>query len=274
MANNSTIAIIVEGDYEKKIINNIKRNYFNNRFGYQDYLVLCLPTDENIYMLWKSVQEDSYLDIIELLRDKDEGIRRLLNGYNRESFGEIYLFYDYDRHQNNLRKGIVPLDVLEQMLTTFDNETEQGKLYISYPMAEAVNDFKLDSCETYTNACYQCNTPENYKRSARNNDNPMSHISALTRNKWGSMVCVYRYRLSCLQKSKEPLNLADCKALTPLTIYRLQSKHEACEGSYIVLSAFPEFLIDYFPAVEFTDIELHMIPEYRFSSDCEFLRCT
>lgn len=32
------------------------------------------------------------------------------------------------------------------MLVSFDNETENGKLYISYPMVEALRDFEEGKC--------------------------------------------------------------------------------------------------------------------------------
>ncbi|CAB5495998.1 hypothetical protein BTHERMOSOX_1772 [Bathymodiolus thermophilus thioautotrophic gill symbiont] len=55
----------------------------------------------------------------------------------REDISEIYLFFDYDGH--------VPMannKVIKEMLRVFNNETEQGKLYISYPMLEALKDKK------------------------------------------------------------------------------------------------------------------------------------
>ena len=65
--------------------------------------------------------------------------------FDREDFSEGYLFFDYDGHQKNLSK-YDEKDALEQMLMSFDNETENGKLYISYPMVEALRDFEPGIC--------------------------------------------------------------------------------------------------------------------------------
>lgn len=38
------------------------------------------------------------------------------------------------------------VDAIVQMLKSFNNETENGKLYISYPMVEALRDYKSGVC--------------------------------------------------------------------------------------------------------------------------------
>lgn len=51
-------------------------------------------------------------------------------------FSQIFLFFDYD-FQN--RMGLKKLnDILKEMLTFFSNETENGRLYINYPMVESL----------------------------------------------------------------------------------------------------------------------------------------
>ena len=58
-----------------------------------------------------------------------------MEGLSRDDFSEVFLFFDYDVHQTNLGKADDG-DVINQMLESFDNETENGKLYISYPMVQ------------------------------------------------------------------------------------------------------------------------------------------
>ena len=51
-------------------------------------------------------------------------------------FSQIFLFFDYD-FQN--RMGLEKLNtILEEMLEFFDDETDNGKLYINYPMVESL----------------------------------------------------------------------------------------------------------------------------------------
>lgn len=51
-------------------------------------------------------------------------------------FSQVFLFFDYD-FQNKLGTDRVN-DILKEMLSFFSNETENGKLYINYPMTESL----------------------------------------------------------------------------------------------------------------------------------------
>lgn len=104
-------------------------------------------------MLWKQLQQDAFqTDIIEIVREYDPLARKLLRNYSRDDFSEVYLFFDYDGHQGNLgqAEGVSGDEVLKAMLQAFDNETDQGKLYVSYPMAEALRDYIPGRCANLT----------------------------------------------------------------------------------------------------------------------------
>ena len=97
-------------------------------------------------MLWKKLKADDFdTDIIEVLRESNDDISKQLDGLSRDDFSEVYLFFDYDMHQTNLGKED-DADAVKQMLESFDNETVNGKLYISYPMVEALRDYKSGIC--------------------------------------------------------------------------------------------------------------------------------
>ena len=100
-------------------------------------------------MLWKQLKADDFdIDVIEVLRESNDEIKKQLTGLSRDDFSEVYLFFDYDAHQTNLGKTVNE-DVIHQMLESFDNETENGKLYISYPMVEALRDFAPGICRGF-----------------------------------------------------------------------------------------------------------------------------
>ena len=129
MADKDYKAFIVEGEArEPQVIDNISKIFFLHG----NYTVITLPAGENIYMLWKQLKEDEFdTDVIEILRESNTEIKKQLMGLSRNDFSEVYLFFDYDAHQTNLGKA-VDEDVIRQMLESFDNETENGKLYIHY----------------------------------------------------------------------------------------------------------------------------------------------
>ena len=143
MADRDYKAFIVEGEArEPQIIDNIPKVFFSHG----NFKIITLPAGENIYMLWKKLKADDFdTDIIEVLRESNDDISKQLDGLSRDDFSEVYLFFDYDMHQTNLGKED-DADAVKQMLESFDNETVNGKLYISYPMVEALRDYKSGIC--------------------------------------------------------------------------------------------------------------------------------
>ncbi len=59
------------------------------------------------------------------------------SGVKSSDFSEIYLFFDYDFQNTNLSLGEMN-DHLRELLEMFNNETDNGKLFVSYPMVESL----------------------------------------------------------------------------------------------------------------------------------------
>lgn len=62
---------------------------------------------------------------------------------NRDEFSEVYLFFDYDGHNNNLPKNKDTNEVLRSMLETFNNETENGKMLLAIQWLKLLRIFQL-----------------------------------------------------------------------------------------------------------------------------------
>lgn len=103
----------------------------------------------NIYNLYKEISDDGtitddlyFQDIVPVLQarlDGDSG--NPLLGIDRSDISEIYLFFDYDIHNQNMAGTLDPADLNEQLaalLAFFDDETDHGKLYVNYPMVESI----------------------------------------------------------------------------------------------------------------------------------------
>lgn len=239
---NNLIAMIVEGrDYEPRIIESIDKCFFKNKNG--NIKFVPLPADQNIYMLWRRYIKFDDVDIIEVIRDFSEITKKSLEGYNRDSFSEVYLFMDLDKQQNNLPKDVNPNEVVQEMLKTFDNETENGKLYISYPMAEAIEDHISNGCRPKNGKCYVNPYDKKYKDIIAKNRND-KYIESLNNSDWNDFINIYQQRLTCLFNKKERISIKECKEINPYSIYMKQQDNQ--EGKILVISAFPEFIIDYF----------------------------
>ena len=254
MSKKTKIAIIAEGvKSETHVLKNLNELFFKNC----DIVPIIFPTCTNIYALYKMIQEDEDLDIIELAQDlsKKQNIKRV-NQFNefdfmqmkKSDFAEIYLFYDFDGHNNNLPKGVNPIETMKKMLALFDNETEHGKMYISYPMIEAVRHFhSYDICKKYNECMYDYLNGRTYKEYI--DEIALYHdLKRFSKETWSFQIDKFLHSISCLFYLDIEFNKEFyTQNITPLSIYNQQLKNNiATSHKVMVLSAFPEFLLDYF----------------------------
>lgn len=238
-----TIAIIVEGQkYEKGVFQSLYQNVLR-KIDNAVPKFIALPAGENIYMIWREIAKDSDLDIIEVIRERSTDAKKELTGYVRSDFSEIYLFFDFDAHQDNLPKDCDAATVIASMLNTFDNETENGKLFISYPMAEAVRDFREGSCEAFSGRCCISFDIGDYKNKS-GKDNKLASVKRYKEKEWKNVILCYQNRICRL--FNEHLSLGSCKGLSALDIYKEQKRHIDSCSEIVILSAFAEYFIDYF----------------------------
>ncbi len=242
MADRDYKAFIVEGEArEPQITANITKVFF----AHGNVRTITLPAGENIYMLWKKLKADDFdTDIIEVLREYNDDVREQLMGLSRDDFSEVYLFFDYDTHQTNLGKA-EDEDAVAQMLESFDNETENGKLYISYPMVEALRAYKPGVCGDREGCYVSIAEMKDYKNaSSMRSVNPQ--FKDYDYEIWKDIIDVFAMRVSCLFGCTDTLAYElYSETADPYDIYVLEEK-ETRKGRVFVLSAFPEFLVDYY----------------------------
>ena len=249
------IAVIVEGEKrEIKYFENLKRCFFPNK----DVKILTLSAGENIYMLWKQMNKDDFeTDIIEVLRENSPLASRGLDGLKRTDFQEIYLFFDYEAQQNNLGNKDKPADeVILEMLDKFDNETENGKLYISYPMCEALRDIRDKDCKAFTECFVKVELLHDYKR-ASGESNDYADVSMYTLERWIMIINIFLARLKCLfsvQVEKDELLKWYKDRINVGEIFKKEKTEHTERKRIFVLSAFPEFLIDYFTSTDILNL--------------------
>lgn len=245
--NKKRIAVIVEGQVrERQIFENVKKNFFS---GKETFDIITLSAGLNIYMLSQKIKEDDYeTDIIEVIREYNEETAKQLEGFSRDSFQEIYLFFDYDRHTNNLTLEQDMEEKLVSMIQIFDNETENGKLYISYPMVEALRDIPNAGEECYLRCCLSLEECAKYKQSSAKNLR-YNQFKRYTTEHWKEIFQYYIQRLKCFRYggSKQIDFPLFRQEICTETIHDIQQKGymEKCNKIFI-LSAFPLFLLEYF----------------------------
>lgn len=227
----STILCVFEGEKREP-------NYFasvENHFFDKEAIVKC-SYGNNIYHLLSELSEDDDLDVVELIRESQVVTqnRVLLKGLERDDISQVFLFFDMEPHDTAFS-----IENLKRMLQQFDEETAHGKLYVSYPMVEALRD--IPSFETFNEHTIQLDEMANYKNlsAERSGAIPQDH-RRITKGNW----------IDLIQASTAKAN-SICEATAQYPIFTKQAEVlETCKRLY-VLSAFPFFIYEYFGASHF-----------------------
>ena len=261
------ILFVVEGENrEIDIFRNIERVFFK---GKNEILPIFIPASMNIYMLYCKLKEDNFeTDVVELLRESNDEIAKMLKNHKRQDFAEVYYFFDFDEHGNNVPKKLKlsNAEILNEMLRVFDNETEEGKLYISYPMIEAVRDYKHNDCGAISGSCFRNRIDfGNYKRdssSTKENNDIKNYDFINWKNSAFNFIC----RVGCLFNTRTITKEYYEKNIFPLSIFAKELILYNTKAEIFNLSALPEFLLDYFS--NFWNSAIGRRKELPLNDDC------
>lgn len=248
------ILIITEGEKtEKQIIDNIKKCFFDSE------RIEFLAYQTNIYNLFKELKklEEDEIDIVGLVKEKllktigkrkdiegEENFEEKIIEIEREKFSQIFLFFDYDGHTENASD-----DELKEMLDIFSNETENGKLYISYPMVEALKHLKkINTKENIETYIIKAKDKINYKKIVSENTD-FQNLTMFSKKDWFYIIQSNLERLKFLYDIKEAVleykyyidNMSQIKIFI-----KEYEKYIITLNKILVLSSFPFFLIEYF----------------------------
>ena len=185
----------------------------------------------HIYDLHNKLTGDPDLDTFELLK---EGCSDLSSeDYDRDDIARIYLFFDYDGHVPEANN-----EIMKKMLKIFDNETDKGKLFLSYPMLEALTDNNSDS--NFKDITTKIKLGSHYKNLSLLN---LKELTELPLNDFMNLVSKH------LKKANFLVN-GQCQnpnsVIEQHDIFNAQlKKHIDPNKEVAVLSALPLFYLDY-----------------------------
>lgn len=250
---------IVEGESrDYRFVKEMTKCFLKGRYKTK---VINLPAAQNIYMLYQKLAEDDFeTDVVEVLRDTVKEADKILDGISRQDIDEIYLFFDYDIHQNNLKLDFKPSKIINDMFKAFNNETENGRLYISYPMVEALYDYRAKECSVFSNCFIHLNKVKDYKKiSSENNPNASKRFEI---EEWKDAINVFYLRVKCLFNLDSLDYETYREIISPESIYKLEENIVETNDQVFILSAFPEFLLDYFKSNFFNSMTSIKKPHY------------
>lgn len=246
---------LVEGEkLDMLLAEEIERKFFDN--GRE---IKILPYKTNIYNLYSQLKEDDFeTDIISILIEKNPNDDVLNSIENRDNVSEIFLFFDYDGHnfqqEENCKEKTS--DILSEMVKFFDNETENGKLYLSYPMIEAIQHcskkdiHELTYKANYINAFTKRHIgKKTYKHiSCTNSKFILPQKIKYSESEWNFIISNFLWGLSHMRKLVDYLDYSDyIENNTTQKIYEMQyDLNIATNDKILVLSGYPQFILDYF----------------------------
>ena len=269
------ILFIFEGKDDKTYFESVKRLFFPEK----SETFVC-TYNSNIYSLYSKLKDHDALNgklevdtvsvFKEILAEKGDNT---LKDIREDEVSEIYLFFDYDfqeksrtLEENNKR--------LSEMLDYFTDETNNGKLYINYPMVESLRYTKElpdNDYWRYTVTRQKCQE-DSFKRQVHEfsfyksnleylvltikpaDDETKIHQKASTaKRNWLHLVTMNTSKANyiCNDKNELPEEVNSQKEIyhNQLTKY---VDTEECKVA--ILNAFPIFLFDYFGKKIISDI--------------------
>ena len=250
------ILFVFEGaEREPKIFKTLERLFF----GAGERIVCSFGN--NIYELYRQLTElDGDGDIVSVLRENNA---QLPAGIKSSDFSEIYLFFDYDFQNTNLTLDQMN-ERLQEMLEMFDDETDNGKLYVSYPMVESLCYTKQLPDEHFVE--YMISRKDCTERSFKDLAREFSFYGSLNfielpdsghrrpgkkeiagvRQNWIWLVQQHTSKANFMCEGV-PRMPADKETVSQERIFDAQCGMYLCDGERIaILNGFPLFLFDYF----------------------------
>lgn len=253
MMNKEKTLFIFEGARtEDKFVEKLELNFLG-----KGHAIKCVY-DAEIYQLYRAIKNegDLFLDIVTLLKERSNENAKILEEYSRDSFAYVYLFFDYDAHST-----LADDKKITEMLSFFNDETENGMLYISYPMVEAIRHYKdMESFRTLTVKCKRNNCPylndckdataclhePHYKQFATTDSRPqLANINSYNTSVWQELITAHLSKANYMVNDvfALPSSLIDQVSI----FIKQQEKHinKKCP-EVAVLSAFPLYVLDYY----------------------------
>lgn len=249
------ILFIFEGEiYEPHIYDGIKSLFFPRN---NDQIICSFCS--SIYTFYKRLKEDfdGFADVVDVLKtelEKTDPNNELFN-HKSSDFGSIYLFFDYDFYKGNLD---VKNKHVKELLEYFNEETENGRLYISYPMIESIQYTKKMPDKDFHK--YIVNRDDSigkrFKKEAKEFCYYQGYKFLKDANNWKYIIQQNVFKANYLTKDylSWPLIKNDVEQMS---IFKKQlEKHVSPNNEVAILNAFPLFLFDYFPEDKFKETSL------------------
>lgn len=229
------ILFVFEGEKtEVKLASSLLKFYSSKK---NKIIVSTFKTD--IYYLFSKLKEDEDLDAFSIVKERDSS----LNGYHRDDFSQMYLFFDYDAHVPNSSN-----EKIKELLNFFSEETDKGKLFISYPMIESmkcINDLSND--DLFFDLKYNISSFSDFKKFVHGYAcKSLIDFNGYTNEVWNRVINLHCVKSNVIANDN---NVFPTKEITQIEIFDNQlKKHIDIRNEVSVIGSFPLMLMDYYGA--------------------------
>lgn len=252
----SVLVVIYEGEKtETQIFDNLKKHYPFD----VDILIVNTAYCAEIYQLYREIHTEEFEDLFRLIKDKFRNSQKEIHRQFIEQLNDvkafkvkgIYLFFDYDGHAQ--QHTDCDDEAIVKMLGYFSDEMDKGKLYISYPMVEALKhvraeaDFNVITVNAKNKIA--CDDSQmDYKQLVHENTD-YRDFTRYDKDTWRQLKLHHIKVANSIVNGQpeKPAEYVHFQQLTQSVIFAKQLQHFIQpDGKVVVLSGFPFFIIDYF----------------------------
>jgi hypothetical protein len=187
-----------------------------------------------------------------LAKNKDE-----LAALNRKDVAEIHLFFDFEGRILPDERIDLYCEIAAQMLDIFNDEYERGRLWISYPMVEALKHSAKDLNKCFNRCVMKIKTETRYKKHVDKAMVDYQDTRKYNYQDWKELIFVNMEKAYCLVSLKYQLpeyRVLD-ESICQINIFESQRERFVLPAfSVAVLSSFPLFLLYYFGEKQYQDV--------------------
>jgi len=234
---NNYILVVFEGEKEEKwIFDNLKKYFLTDKTNRIIYSFHC----GEIYSLYHKLQNDEDETLFFILKEKLKLKNPQLLDIKKKEVESIYLFFDYDSHASGAE-----YHKLESMVNFFNDEFDNGKLFVSYPMVEGLRHVKNEIAFVDTIA----KSERAYKNISKNCNSCFLDFKCYTQENWNTLINQHCSKANFIVNNtfKFPKNIINQSSI----LSKQKVKYIDSKDKVAVLSAFPLFLLDYYGIKKF-----------------------
>ena len=228
MKSKSKILLIVEGKVEEPRFLGALGSQSNGLLKIVGANYEIVPFENPIYELYEAYVNGEYDDLVAFLR-AEKGLKIDAGVLSKAAFVSVYLIFDFDPQYQKYSD-----ESIRKMMGIFNDETGLGKLYISYPMLEAVYHLQSLPDPSFDELMvdFKQVTGKQYKAL-------VNRVTCLKKNKLTSKELGY----IVMQNYNKAKKISPALSYIEILEYQINLKNERSKIS--VLSTFPLLIFDY-----------------------------